>query len=102
MNDELLPCPNGHETARVHDYMYSNGPWVWWVRCDCDWRGPERPTEAEAVAAWNTRPEPSPPATPPELAELIWRLRALSRHEHDDHSVGEEAADELEGMTGRK
>lgn len=28
--------------------------------------------------------------------DLVTRLRAFSRHGHDDHSVGDEAADEIE------
>ncbi|MCP4226173.1 MAG: hypothetical protein GY773_22795 [Actinomycetia bacterium] len=28
--------------------------------------------------------------------DLIARLRALSRHEHDDHTIGDKAADALE------
>jgi hypothetical protein len=31
-----------------------------------------------------------------ETIDLITRLRALSRHEHDDLSIGDEAADALE------
>lgn len=31
--------------------------------------------------------------------DLIERLRALSRHEHDDASIGAEAADEIERLT---
>lgn len=30
------------------------------------------------------------------MDDLIERLRALSRHEHSDYSIGEEAADALE------
>ena len=30
--------------------------------------------------------------------DLIARLRALSRHEHDDLSIGDEAADEIERL----
>lgn len=30
------------------------------------------------------------------MGDLIWRLRALSRYKHDDISIGDEAADEIE------
>lgn len=33
---------------------------------------------------------------------LVESLRALARHEHDDHSVADEAADELERLRGRE
>jgi hypothetical protein len=32
------------------------------------------------------------------MTDLTKRLRALSRHEHDDLSIGEEAADEIERL----
>jgi hypothetical protein len=32
------------------------------------------------------------------MSDLIERLRALSRHEHDDLSIGSEAADEIERL----
>lgn len=32
------------------------------------------------------------------MADLIERLRAISRHEHDDLSIGDEAADEIERL----
>lgn len=35
----------------------------------------------------------------PEAAELVKRLRALSRHEHTDLTIGDEAADRLEAIT---
>ncbi len=31
-----------------------------------------------------------------EITDLISRLRALSRHEHDDLTIGDEAADEAQ------
>jgi len=34
------------------------------------------------------------------MSDLIERLRALSRHEHDDLSIGDEAADEIERRHG--
>ena len=33
------------------------------------------------------------------MTNLISRLRALSRHEHDDLTIGDEAADEIERLT---
>ena len=35
---------------------------------------------------------------PRELRDLIRRLRAMSRHEHDDLSIGDEAADAIEEL----
>ena len=32
------------------------------------------------------------------MTDLISRLRALSRHEHDDLTIGDEAADEIERL----
>ena len=32
------------------------------------------------------------------MTDLISRLRALSRHEHDDLTIGDEAADEIEKL----
>ena len=106
--NELLPCPWCGETDTVlliEDYS-DDVTGVWYrYRCgnvECP-SSPSigRDSRDGARELWNTRPEPSRPATPPELADLIDLLRALSRHEHDDHSVGEEAADELEDYGDR-
>lgn len=32
------------------------------------------------------------------MTDLISRLRAMSRHEHDDLTIGDEAADEIERL----
>lgn len=37
-------------------------------------------------------------STDTPTGDLIQRLRALSRHEHDDFSIGDEAADEIERL----
>ena len=84
-------CPSGLPTNATHAIFISGR---YSVHCECGWRGPASETEAEAVSAWNTRSEPSRPPGP----DLISLLRALSRHEHDDHSIGEEAAEVLEEM----
>lgn len=51
---ELLPCPSGHtKSTRDCNNIYGS----WWVRCaegECSWRT-AGDTEAEAIAAWNTR-----------------------------------------------
>ena len=36
------------------------------------------------------------------MTDLIQRLRALSRHQHSDMTVGDEAADEIERLTGAR
>jgi len=36
------------------------------------------------------------------MSDLIARLRALAAHEHDDHSVGEEAAEAIEAIREQK
>lgn len=54
---ELLPCPFCGGEAEAHEVMF---PYHYWdVLCDgeCFDHFCEKPTEAEAVEAWNTRAE---------------------------------------------
>lgn len=53
---KLLPCPFcGGEAVLEHGTEYA--PWFE-VDCpNCDAEGPVRPTEAEAIEAWNKRAE---------------------------------------------
>lgn len=53
---KLLPCPFcGGEAVLEHGTEYA--PWFE-VDCpNCDAEGPTRPTEAEAIEAWNRRSE---------------------------------------------
>ena len=39
-------------------------------------------------------------AAEPPLDCLVGRLRAMARHEHDDLSIGDEAADEIDRLRG--
>lgn len=54
---ELKPCPFCGGEAEA----YNCGPWLrdhfmWYVKCSgCSSMTPNKPTEAEAVEAWNTR-----------------------------------------------
>lgn len=48
----LAPCPICNGEVDIHDY--EDG--YWRVICVCTVHGPLRSTEAEAIAAWNTRP----------------------------------------------
>lgn len=36
-----------------------------------------------------------------DIADLLSRLRAMSRGEHDDHAIGDEAAEMIEGLLWR-
>jgi Lar family restriction alleviation protein len=67
----LLPCPFCGGAAKV-DEVAGEMPKFWpTVRCpDCGARVSACHTEAEAIAAWNTRATP----TDPEVAALVERL----------------------------
>lgn len=59
---DLLPCPFGcvGDAPQLHDETksISSLPYAW-VSCpECFVDGPERPSVAEAIAAWNTRSSP--------------------------------------------
>jgi hypothetical protein len=46
-------------------------------------------------------PFPPDPSPAPAVGELVKRLRALSRHEHDDLSIGDEAASRIEQLEAK-
>lgn len=56
---ELLPCPFcGGQAVKCFNLQRIEAP-MYWVLCrDCHASPGDRPTEAEAVTAWNTRTEP--------------------------------------------
>ncbi len=70
MTDELEPCPVSwctEPTPRVQTRSAS----IFVVRCnECGTTTPYFHTEAEAIAAWNTRPTPSPDGIREALEEL--------------------------------
>jgi hypothetical protein len=78
---ELLPCPSGHtKTSRNNNNIYG----AWWVQCadgECSWRT-AGDTEAEAIAAWNTRASLSQTPPPPSLSTDV-QSAATGFHEHD-------------------
>ena len=55
--DEWLPCPfcNGIDLSKERMGL-ANNMFYWIVCADCVTTGPHKPTEKEAVAAWNRRP----------------------------------------------
>lgn len=59
--DELKPCPNpwcDGKPAYLYGRLRDDG--MRYVCAKCGIGPPLAPTEAEAIAAWNTRPAPSP------------------------------------------
>jgi hypothetical protein len=85
---DLLPCPFCNHVlpiARGDDGTY-------WVQCvGCGALGPTRSHRADAVAAWNRRPQPIAGAQPAgaELPSLVWLLtwlQDIGRHV-EDHPV---------------
>lgn len=81
MTDTLKPCPNpwceagdrtelfpGEYAPRV---TYSNFGLCFIACTSCRMEGPSRDHEAEAIAAWNTRP------TDPQVTALVEALEAL-------------------------
>lgn len=59
MTDKLLPCPFcGGETRMAHTTQLWEPRKSYWAKCSsCHMSGRHYQTEAEAIAAWNTRAE---------------------------------------------
>jgi hypothetical protein len=70
--DELRPCPNPWCGADKGYVRHNRGFALWSVRCGkCSLQGPSKDTEAEAIAAWNTRaPDPSLLSDRARMAEM--------------------------------
>ena len=56
MAEELKACPEGHLTVTVAQWPVLESRWKYFGFCTCcGFKGMGRTTEAEAIAAWNTR-----------------------------------------------
>jgi Lar family restriction alleviation protein len=77
---ELLGCPfcGGDDVADFHSITGDLH-----IACvDCDGRGPDRKSEAEAIAAWNTR---APIAGQAELVEALKPFAAFDDERAPEH-----------------
>lgn len=84
MTDELKPCPNPWCKSEVHDghlgIVAHRVPYgLWRVSCSCGMKAPAQASEAEAIAAWHTRPDSA-------VQELVDALEATT-HEVEAASL---------------
>lgn len=55
MTEKLKPCPFCGGEAEAHEVTFPYHYWDVWCDGECFGHFCEKPTEAEAIAAWNTR-----------------------------------------------
>lgn len=82
MSEKLLPCPFCGESNTYPDTdprcdtqgLYVGRTKVWWVSCTtCGCEAPHGKTRTKAIAAWNTRVDPS-------RQRLVEALQAIVEH----------------------
>lgn len=82
MQNKMKPCPFCGSFTPVVAFTRVDAETNWWnAEChDCGAQHTPANSEAEAIAAWNARPEPaSPPQTAtPALALTAAALRAIA------------------------
>ncbi len=81
MPSELKPCPfcGGQ---KITPFTGDGAEGIGRCATFCDWcnaEGPHCDTEAEAIAAWNQRPEPATPAGDEELVEEMLKLIGVQK-----------------------
>lgn len=69
---DLLPCPFCGKPGAMCELEEEPGsPMSFWVNCSCGIETPERRTEAEAVALWNTRALAQPAPAGREITDAM-------------------------------
>ena len=89
---DLLPCPFCGGEASIFPNFTIKVAFV--VECDeCKSASAYFKTAAEAIAAWNRRPTPSPARAEQDLAEAVLRLDANSQRDKSGNRVFVDARD---------
>jgi Lar family restriction alleviation protein len=77
---ELLPCPKCGDVGELRQSRDGDAEWI---RCKlCGHEGAVELSEAEAIAAWNTRTALAQTPPPPSLSTDV-QSAATGFHEHD-------------------
>lgn len=76
------PVPSSWMMGRADEMGTTADVWGHQVRCICGAGGPDRNSEAEAVAAWNQRALSASPARGEGDAPVAWRVVSPSGEEH--------------------